>query len=269
MKARPLIRWLGTCALWTVPAAAYGYFEDTIQHVGGVLSSGIGGAEFGSIYQTIMESFIGLVTLAGIAMIIRVGLSLTVSQDEAQLEKAKKAIISISAALVLINLAPRIAEAFLAYQGGGAGIIDTEIQGLLRFFETVAAITAIIFIIVSGIRAVTSYGGEDGTAHLKRALISVGAGILLIAVKLLIVDAIVTERTPSKILLIISTLIQAVLGFGAFVATIVLIWAGLLMIVNLGKDEQYTRAKNLVVRVGIGLIIILVSLAIVHFIIIP
>jgi hypothetical protein len=37
--------------------------------------------------------------------------------------------------------------------------------------------------------------------------------------------------------------------------------------VNLGKDEQYTRAKNLVIRVAIGLIVILVSLALVHFMI--
>ncbi|OIO55820.1 hypothetical protein AUJ46_00155 [Candidatus Peregrinibacteria bacterium CG1_02_54_53] len=268
MTHRSVIRWLGASLLWAMPMAAYGYFEDTIQHVGGSLSSGIGGAEFGSIFQVMIESLVGMVSLVGIVMIVRTGLTLTISQDEGQFAKAKKTIIAVSAALIIINLAPRIAEALISYQSGGAGILDTEIKGLLSFFETVAAITAIIFLIVSGIRAVVSYGGEDGWTHLKRAIISIGAGILVIAAKLLIANAVVYERTPSGILSIISKFMQVLLSFGAFVATIVLIWAGLLMIVNLGKDEQYTRAKNLVIRVGIGLIIILVSLALVQFVII-
>lgn len=267
MIGRTVLRWLGIMAVWTIPMAAYGFFEDTIQHVGGVLPSGLGGTEFGSIFQTIIQSFIGVVTAVGIVMIIRAGLTLTISQDEGQLEKTRKVVFGVAAALIIINLAPRIAEAYLAYKSGGPGIIDTEVRGLLRFFETVAAITAIVFIIISGIRAVISYGGDDGAAHLKRALLGVGAGILLIATKLLIVDAVVTERTPGKLLTLISKFMQVILGFGAFVATIVLIWAGLLMIVNLGNDEQYTRAKNLVIRVGIGLIVILTSLAIVRFVI--
>ncbi|MDD5040850.1 MAG: hypothetical protein PHX87_01725 [Candidatus Peribacteraceae bacterium] len=267
MTARSAFHWLGALALWTMPAMAFAFFEDTINHVGGALPNAIGATEFGSIYQTIIQSFAGIVSIVGIVMIIRAGLLLTISDDEGQYEKSKKTIIAISMALIIINLAPRIAEAFLAYQSGGSAIIDEEVRGLLGFFETVAAITAIIFIIVSGIRAVISYGGEDGTAHLKRAILGVGAGILLIAAKFLILNAVVVERTPSGLLSIISKFMQALLGFGAFVATIVLIWAGLLMIVNLGKDEQYTRAKNLVIRVGIGLIVILISLALVRFVI--
>jgi len=267
MTKRSPLHWLAALALWMVPMAAYGFFEDTIQHVGGALPNAIGATEFGSIYLTIIESFVGLVSVTGIFMIVRAGFALTASQDEGQLEKTKKTIIAVSTALIIINLAPRVAEAYLSYQSGGAGILDTEIRGLLSFFETVAAITAIIFMIVSGIRAVISYGGEDGLAHLKRAIFGIGAGILLIAVKLLILNAVVIERTPTGLLFIISRFMQVLLGFGAFVATIVLIWAGLLMIVNLGKDEQYTRAKNLVVRVGIGLIVILISFALVRFVI--
>lgn len=267
MKRLSPLHWLLFPILgWPLPALAI-TFEDTIQRVAGTLNPGLGGAEFGSIYRVMMESFIGVVSLVGTLMIVRAGLALATSQEEGQLEKARKVIINVSVALVLLNLAPRIAEALLAYQSGGPGIIEQELIGLLNFFETVAAIAAVVFIIVSGIRAVTTYGGEDGPAHLKRTLIGVGAGILLIATKQLIVRAVVTERNPNAILSIIKTFVEAVLGLGALVATIVLIWAGLLMIVNLGKDEQYTRAKTLVVRVGIGLIVILSSMAIVQFVI--
>lgn len=267
MRVQSILRWLGIAVLWIMPMSASAYFEDTIQHVGGMLPIGLGGTEFGGIFLVMMQSLIGAVSLIGVAIIVRAGLVLTISNDEGEFEKAKKTIIAVAEALIIINLAPRIAEAYLTYKGGGADIIKTELVGLLNFFETIAAITAIIFLIVSGIRAVISYGGEDGTAHLKRAIFAIGAGLLLIATKFLIVDAVVIERTPSKLLSIISAFMQVLLGFGAFVATIVLIWAGLMMIANLGKDDQYTRAKNLVIRVAIGLIVILVSLALVRFVI--
>lgn len=268
MMTRSALRWLGVPALCLIPrTAAAAFFEDTIQHVGGALPNVIGSTEFGGIFLTIIQSFLGIVTFAGILIIVRAGLTLTLSQDEGQFDKAKKTIIAASVALIIINLAPRIAEAYLTYKSGGPAILDEEIRGLLRFFETLAGITAIIFLIISGIRAVVSYGGDDGTTHLKRAIIAIGAGILLIAVKQTILNAVVIERTPSGLLSIVSKIVQVILSFGAFVATIVLIWAGLLMIVNLGKDEQYTRAKTLVVRVAIGLIVILTSLAIVRFVI--
>lgn len=267
MITRSRLRWLLLGGLSLLPATASAFFEDTIQHVGAALPNAIGGTEFGTIFLTIITSMVGVINLVGVLMIVQAGLALAASQDEGQLEKARKVILAVAVALIIINIAPRVAEGLLAYQGGGAAILDEEVRGLIRYFETLAAIIAVIFLIISGIRAVVSYGGEDGTAHLKRAITAVGAGILLIAVKQFILNAVVIERTPSGLLSIISKFIQVVLALGAFVATIVLIWAGLLMIVNLGKEDQYSRAKNLVVRVLIGLVVILISLAVVRFVI--
>jgi len=268
MRLSPLIRRLSILLLLLGPTTASAIFEDTISHVAPTLNSGIGGAEFGNIFLVMIQSFLGVVNVVGIFMIVRAGLTLTASQEEGQMEKTKKTIGAVAASLIIINLAPRVAQAFMAYQGGGAAILESEIQGLLNFVESVAAITAIIFIIVSGIRAVASYGGGDGMEHLKRVILSVGAGLLLIALKLLVLDAVIIERTPSGLVVAIARIVRAILAMGAFVATIVLIYAGLLMIINIGKDEQYTRAKSLVLRVGIGLLVILTSMAIVQFVIV-
>ena len=50
-------------------------------------------------------------------------------------------------------------------------------------------------------------------------------------------------------------------GFVTIVAVAVMIFAGFLMIVNVGKDEQYQRAKGIIIRVAIGLLVILSSVA--------
>jgi len=62
-------------------------------------------------------------------------------------------------------------------------------------------------------------------------------------------------------------IINVVLGIAGLLAVTAVIYAGLLMIVNFGKEEQYSRAKGLVIRVGIGLVVILSSLAIVNLVI--
>lgn len=274
MRHRTFILGLAALSLLLPPAAACAaFFEDTILHVAPQLNAGLGGTEFGGIFLVIMESFIGLANAVGIFMIIRAGLTLTLQQEDNAMQKALTTIRSVAVALIVLNLATRVALAFKNYQTDGISIIQTEALGLLSFFETLAAITAIIFIVVSGIRAVISVGGEDGTTHLKRVVLSVGAGLLLLALKTLVLDAVVGGLTPAEsltpagVLTAISRVVQIVLGLGALAATVVLIIAGLMMILNIGKEEQYTRAKGLVLRVGIGIIVILTSLAIVRFVI--
>ncbi|MEI8230603.1 MAG: hypothetical protein WCG83_05740 [Candidatus Peregrinibacteria bacterium] len=250
-----------------VVAPVLAQFGDPISHVAGSLPGGIGGDEIGSIYASIMKSFIIGIDVAGVMMIARAGFTLTFVQGDDQLVKARKTIGYVATALILMNLAVPMRDAFVAYQTNGANILKVEVVGLLSYFETLLAITAILFIIISGIRAVTAYGKEDGTTHLKQAVIGVVSGIFLISVKTLIVNAVIVDRTPSPLLAVIKTALLVVLGFIALIATVVLIWAGLLMIVNVGKDEQYTKAKALAGRVLIGLVVILVSMAIVQFVI--
>lgn len=270
MKRSAIVRLLriGIFALMaTIASPALAQFGDAISHVSGTLVSGIGGNEIGSIYASIMRSLVIGIDVAGVVMIARMGFTLTFVQGDDQLTKARKTIGYVTTALILINLALPMRDAFIAYQTNGAEILTVEIIGLLRYFETMLAIAAILFIIISGIRAVTTYGKEDGPEHLKRTIFGVMSGIALITVKTLIVNAIVVERTPAPLLAIIKSFLLIVLGFVALAATVVLIWAGFLMIINLGKDEQYTKAKALVGRVAIGLVVILVSMAVVQLVI--
>ena len=61
--------------------------------------------------------------------------------------------------------------------------------------------------------------------------------------------------------------LQAVLGLLAIFAVIFVIVAGIRLIVSGGEDEQKQKAKNTVIQVIIGLIVILLARVIVDFVI--
>lgn len=267
MLLRRFLRLLpAIAALLALPAAASAQ-AIPIERVIGGLPNALTGANMGEIFQNVMLSFVGLADVVGLFMIVRAGLKLTIGQGEDEMGKAKKTIGAVAGALILLNLVPILQVAFLSYAGGGGGIIAGEIEGLVSFLETFAGGAAIIYIVVSGIRAVTSWGGEDGISYLKKTFYGVIAGVVVIAAKFAIRTAVYEAHEPSGLITIIVRIITNVLALGALVATVVIIYAGLLMIVNFGKDEQYTRAKNLVFRVAIGLVVILASYAIVTLVI--
>lgn len=64
----------------------------------------------------------------------------------------------------------------------------------------------------------------------------------------------------------IGTIISVILGFLGVVFLVLTIWAGFLWMTAGGKDEQVAKAKNMLIRAVIGLIIILSAYAITSFV---
>lgn len=247
-----------------IPLASASY-QDAIRTVGGI----IGGdpKNIGELYSRTMVAFLVIVNVVGMIMIVKAGVFLALKQGEDQMGSAKKTIGATAIALVIINLAPQLTSALLTMGSGGGTIISNELIGIAGFIDTIAGAAAIVAIIVSGIRAVTSYGSEDGTTHIKRTVIAVFSGIIIIGAKVAIERSVVSSHSPGELTTVIVKIINIVLGIAGLLAVTAVIYAGLLMIVNFGKEEQYSRAKGLVIRVGIGLVVILSSLAIVNLVI--
>ncbi|OGJ64577.1 hypothetical protein A3F36_04470 [Candidatus Peribacteria bacterium RIFCSPHIGHO2_12_FULL_55_11] len=63
---------------------------------------------------------------------------------------------------------------------------------------------------------------------------------------------------------IILLILNRIYFYVFILAVVMIIYAGILMIVNIGKDEQYSRAKSLIIRVAIGLLVIVASGGIVY-----
>lgn len=75
----------------------------------------------------------------------------------------------------------------------------------------------------------------------------------------------VTGVTEGNLRTVVANIVNRILTYVAFVAVIVLIIAGLYLILSLGDDSAKEKAKKIVIYTAVGLILILVSKALVMF----
>ncbi|PIR53376.1 hypothetical protein COU76_01385 [Candidatus Peregrinibacteria bacterium CG10_big_fil_rev_8_21_14_0_10_49_10] len=246
-------------------------------------SGSIGGDDIGSIVLYSMRSVRKLVNIVAILIIVITGfLQVTAQDDQNQLSKARYTLIAAAAALVLINVAEPMYNAlnqgFIGKDTGGAlngaqgaSIITSEILGFIDFIEEPLLAVAVLMIIISGIRAILEFGSEQGVTQIRRTIISILSGIVLIASKFALASATagqVGEVNPNDInssgitetVVHIATIL---VGFMALAAVTVIVIAGIMMIFNKGDQETATKARALILRVVLGLLVILISFGIV------
>lgn len=230
-----------------------------------------------------------LVSIAAVYIIVRSGLRLINSQEEDKLNKARQTIAASVVAIILGYLTPRIVDAIYGgitvgnpgatggtiLEGGvgiGAGILASEIYGVIRWVTVLVAPISIVVIVFSALRAIVTLGSEEATGQLRRSVLGVASGILLLvmteAIKATfgLVDGFPPGNpTTVPLILRVMQIIQSILLFMALGATAMIIYGGILMILNLGNEEQYGKGKKLIGRVLLGLVIIFFSILIVRF----
>lgn len=263
----------------SLPSAA-----DAIGTVGGgTLSATIDGStQAGDILGSSISSLLPLVNGVAILILIITGFIMVISQDENALGTGRKVLIAVLSAMVLINLALPIRLAFVDIGEGnttiGATLLSSEALGVVRFLETLLGSLAIVMILVSGIRAIITFGTDQGAANIRRTVMSVLAGVVLVISRFVITRSIgATNQDVSGITNgfndaghIIGEgldIITVILGFMGLAALVVIIIAGIILVVNKGDQETATRARNLVIRTLIGLAIIIMSAALVNLVI--
>lgn len=250
----------------------------------GVAGDGMSGAlgSFAEIVVYLRGQIWPILIVAAGFLIVRAGLKLINSQDEGKLETAKRTIASALVGLMLVPLADRIFLAIFNPSGYGLGdptTLTTEIGGIINWTLVLIVPIAILMIVVSGIRAVASFGKEDGATQVRQAVYGVvlGIGILLFAgaIKATLglqdsLEAVGPEEPgPTNSTAIIMRGVEVasrLLQFLALIAVAVIIYAGILMVLNFGKDDQYERAKGIVFRAAIGLVVVLLANVIVLFV---
>tara|TARA_Y100000310_G_scaffold345583_1_gene466915 strand:+ start:4191 stop:5039 length:849 start_codon:yes stop_codon:yes gene_type:complete len=259
------------CSILSIPGmVGAAYNPPSAKTVVSGVSGGIGiaGNSFGDVLRGIANALKLNLLIKAIAVVViaRAALLLIVEQSEGELANFKKQIISAIVAIVLIFIANPISNALfgggndlLSNPGSAAGGIKTEFMEIIDLIEEPIAVVAVIMIIVSGIRAIINWGSSDGITQVRRTIISILIGIFLIVAKGDFVNAFLNTHTPDPIIDRVNHYVIIALGFVTIVAVAVMIFAGFLMIVNVGKDEQYQRAKGIIIRVAIGLIVILAS----------
>lgn len=257
--------------------------------VGGTLSSTIdGGTDAGTIFSGIMKSLLPMVNGIAVVVIVIAGLLLIISQDENQIQTARRTVIAAIASLILINIAAQLRNIFAPgaipiVSGAQGTALGFELQGIINFIEVPVAVIAVLMIIISGVRAILTVGTDQGITNLRRTVFSVVAGIILIGAKIILTESIVGDQTGTSVFVgpittaigltdapdpvgIIATIVDAatiVVGFMALAAVVVIVIAGIFMVLNKGDQEVATRTRNLIIRVVVGLVIIAISLGLV------
>lgn len=238
------------------------------------------GAGFGGILYNVAYSFIPIAATAALLAMTIAGFFLALSGSETQATTARRVFISSLTGLALLNLVNVFASSLISGTPGGptiltdpwraGNIIAGEARDLIAFLEVPLGILCVVMIIISGIRAIANFGSEDGVAQLRRTVLFTVAGFILVYMRSILVGGTllsgpgIADGSPSSTIHVILLILKQIYFYAITIAIVMIIYAGILMIVNIGKDEQYSKAKGLIIRVAIGLLVMMASGGIVY-----
>lgn len=279
-------------ALFTVPSASAQGIGDTITAVGGLLPpaftgpgicAGSGGVcGFVNIALYIVNAARPILFIFTVFVIVLTGFRMVIVQDEDILQKSIKIISAAVTGLVMVFLIEPFILGFYGFTGEvprgnmqiGAKTVATEVLGLINWALVIVGVVAVTMIVIAGLRALAKAGSDEGISELRRAIFSIVAGLLLIVFTEILNNSFGLSGVglpggpaPTLALSAIVRVVQFLLGFLALVAVIMFVYAGFLMILNFGSEEQFTKAKSLLYRVVIGIVVIIVSFAIISLVI--
>lgn len=256
----------------------------------GSFAGGTGVTALNNLAQLIWTKSWVLAGAAATYNIVRAGVRLINSQEEDKLSKARRTILLSLVGVMALYLVPRFISAIytaggpsgvFATPGGvtaGATVFVDELYGILRWTSVVLVPLGIGMIVISGFRVIASFGSEDAVPVMRRAIASVGTGLLLILLdpennpvikNTLGIPNFGLPGTPSTGPIIVRGLaiVQSLLSFLALIAVVIVAYAGILLILSLGSEEEKTKAKGLLTRSAIGLLVVSISYAFIAFIV--
>lgn len=232
------------------------------------------GADIGNMFLGLISVFVPVVIPIAILVVVISGFILMVSQDEAALTKARSAIIAaamggIIATIIVVvgpltfigNLYNGVPGLFIANTGG---VIGGEAEGIADWLITMAAMFGVVTIIVAVLRAAASFGGDEAAYSAARnAIIHVIIGLIIIGGAYVFKQVFFFSREPSALIGLIGLRALGILAVVTTIAVAILIYAGLRMVISFGKEDEFSSAKSLAIRVVIGLAIVLLSFVLV------
>lgn len=247
--------------------------------VGNGLGPGFG--NFPDLAQFIVLRVWTILVPLAIFLLVRFGFTLITSNDESKVSGAKRVIASTLVGLMLAFISQRIFQGVYVSGGSwnpasGASILATEVRGILFWATTLVAPLGVLMLVIAGVKVLGTFGKEDMGPVLRNNIVAIAAGILLILMQPIIsatlgVDprveaAPLGQPSPFPIIMAVGSVLSAILLFLALIAVAIIIYAGFMMIISVGSEEQYSKSKSLIVRALIGLVIIVLSYTLLQFV---
>ncbi len=275
----PLLHWLVPTAHAQLSDVANFVSNGLVPFFSGDGEGGGGAMAYSGIAGFLLEQSKNIVWIFAVLLLVRSGIKLIYGQSEERFEEAKRAIANGLMAVVLVYLTSSLVNAFIRMGGSwdptsGSAIFTTEMLGIVRWVQVLVAVLAVGMIVAAVFSAMLSIGSDDALSRIRRAVFGAAAGILILGIDVafratfgLAYYAIPAGPSPYPIIYRALLIISYILGFMALVAVCVVIYAGIMMILSLGNEDQFTKARSLILRALLGLFVILTSYVIVGFVI--
>lgn len=236
---------------------------------------------FSQVTNVLAADLLDFVYPLGVIFMTIAAVKLLTKSDEGELANARRAVGTVFAGVVLAVLAREgiLYSAATNVEGGrGAEILCTEFIGIMSVFEELAGFIAIIAISITGIRVLATFGGDDALSSMRQALGAILLGLFILVAKGVVFPAIglntsgcgvmdsgISPVGPIKVIL---GIFKTVLDYLQIAAILILVILGLLLIINLGNEEQFIKLKGYLFRLAIGFIILAMAGFILNIVII-
>lgn len=213
---------------------------------------------------------------------------LSAGEDDSKFTNAKKSIVWGVIGLVISFLIEPAVRTVLYGGGGGLtpgqAILDpatatavgrTQLQGFMNWIKTMLGIIAVAMIIITGLKAMFSLGGEDETKKQKTNITWIVIGILIIIFNDILVNfgiygdphlennKPVFVRDANRIITEFGGFIGWGLTFFATIAISGMVYGGYKMLIDNKPDE----GKKIIQFIVIGIVLVLTSYALVRTVI--
>lgn len=218
-----------------------------------------------------------IVFYLGVFMLVYIGIKIVASMDNAEAVKKNWSQVKwVGIGIIVIYFVPdfvRIIAGFGSTQGPAQVMSDlkTYIKGpIVGFLMNILAIVAIFSVVLSGMRILTSAGNADIIKKNTRNAIATGLGLILILLAEPIVNDFFNQDATGKvsiattsILIDVFKVVRYGLSYLAIAGVVLVIYAGMLIVVNFGKDDRVKQGYKILRYAIIGIIIIFCAYVIV------
>ena len=233
-----------------------------------------GGSAIGDIFYALAGTFSFIWITVGALVIFISGFTLMISEQEGAIDKAKKSIVAVLIGGIIIEIIISIGSGNIIsylYRGVAGTNIDftsglnpgqfsIESEGVAGWLTAIAATLGLTMIIIAAVRAAGSLGGDEAAyTNVRLSLLHVIVGLIIIGGALAFKTAFFTAHEPSALILLVTGKIEIVLSFILLIAVAILVYAGFRMVASFGREEDYSSAKSLAIRVLVGILVILLS----------
>lgn len=147
-----------------------------------------------------------------------------------------------------------------------------QLEGIFDFATSFIVVVATLYLIVTAMRMLLSFGNEEAMSELKNKLIYTTLGLaLVISIKQIVLlftkvrYGALDNPDTSGIIQFFAGWSNVILGFLGLLAVIALIWAGFILIAGFGDDSRKETAQNIVKYVIIGLVLAFSAWTIVYY----